>query len=570
MNFLVKNNHLNFIITCCVIVLFSIILNFDRKIAIDGDARDYYSYLVSLFINHNFTQQVGNDWYLIQTPTGTINVHTIGVALLTAPFFFVAFGFAKLAGFEADGFSLPFQIGIYVAGIFYCMMGLIYLKKLLLQLNIKNKYVAALIIICCFGTHLFSYTVNEPGMAHVYSFALTSMFFYFVLNLFEKQNKKYFYFSAFVLGLIILVRPINVILLTFIPFFFNNKNELINTFKGFFKSLHFYLALIVLGLVCFIQSFAWYCQNGLFLQDSYVGNGFYFSSPQIFKMLFEFNNGLFIYVPMCLLLLFGVFSIFKVNKFKGFVFSLSLGFIFYLFSSYWAYNYFDGFGIRTLVDFLPIFIIAGAYMFQNSRPKFTFVIGLLALFFLSVNLLHTYQYRSGIIKANGMNFEKYKYVFLKTDKAYADSLGGYNDLPLYSKTEAKLLYDTNSSNQLYQIKNQDTTILFDYKINSKQTNRLYTVLEFERKETHRNSSFDGVMLFKATDSLGGDKTHNIFLLNETPANNCCDWKKYTYSIATIGKFDKTDKWRLMILNPKKANFFIKNITLKTFDYTYTI
>ncbi|MEO6303390.1 MAG: hypothetical protein ABIP51_09460, partial [Bacteroidia bacterium] len=62
MNSFVKNNYLNLTIAFCAVVLSCVVLSFDRKIAIDGDARDYYSYLVSIFINHNFTHQTAKDW----------------------------------------------------------------------------------------------------------------------------------------------------------------------------------------------------------------------------------------------------------------------------------------------------------------------------------------------------------------------------------------------------------------------------------------------------------------------------------------------------------------------------
>ena len=576
MNSFVKNNYLNLVIAFCVVVLFFVVLSFDRKIAIDGDARDYYSYLVSLFINNNFTHQTGNDWYLIETPTGTINVHTIGVSILVAPFFFAALLFSKIFGYAADGFSLPFQMGVYFAGIFYCTVGLIFIKKLLLQLNIKQNYVALLIFLSCFGTHLFSYTVNEPGMPHVYAFALTSMFFYFVLNLFQKRKAKYSYLSAAVLGLIILVRPVNILLLLFVPFFFQNKYDLISTIKVILKSKYFYFSIVILLLVCSIQSIAWYNQNGKLFQDSYAGNGFYFNDPSVFKMLFGFNNGLFVYVPLCLLLLFGLIPMFNINRYKGFVFVFSLAIIFYIFGSYWAYNYFDGFGIRTFVDFIPIFIIAGAYMFQNFTPRLKYTVSVVALLFLCMNLLYIYQYRSGIIKGNGMNFDKYAYVFLKTNKAYGDSLGGANDLPLYIKAKPILIFESNGkfnseiNDSIYNFKDVEFGAHYKYEL-KKKTNNLYVIAEFERKEVSRNSSFNVLFGFDGSGQFGKKvKVSHSFRLNETPSKDCCEWKKCTLNFAVTNKLDHSDQLSFFIWNKNKDAFFIKNLNVKIFDYSYNI
>ncbi|MEO6305780.1 MAG: hypothetical protein ABIP51_21705, partial [Bacteroidia bacterium] len=495
---------------------------------------------------------------------------TIGVSLLIAPFFFCALLFSKLFGFEVDGFSLPFQMSVHIAGIFYCIVGLIFIKKLLLQLNIKPTYVAVLIILACFGTHLFSYTVNEPGMAHVYAFALTSILFYLALNLFQKRTSKYFYLSAVILGLIVLVRPINIILLTFIPFFFQNRYDMFSSLKVILRSKHFYFALIVLIAICSIQDIAWFNQNGRIFQDPYYGNGFYFNNPQIFNMLFGFNNGLFIYVPICLVFLLGVIPIFIFNKFKGIVFLVSLAFVFYIFASYWAYNYFDGFGIRTFVDFLPIFIIGGAYSFQNLKPKMKYALSTLGILCLFMNLFYIYQYRSGIIKGNGMNYEKFSYVFLKSNKAYADSLGGSSDLQLYSKTGGKTVFVNENSNVEYDLNNKDTAVIFNYNLQLQRANGLYTLIEFERKEVNKNSSFNGIIVFNATDATGNIKNYHAIRLNETPSKNCCEWKKYSYSIASTAKLNKDDKLSMMILNPKKASFFIKNFNVKIIDYSYNI
>lgn len=573
----IKNNYLDLVIAFCVVVLFAVILSFENKIAIDGDAKDYYSYLTSLFIDHNFTHQTGNNWFLIDTPTGTINVHTIGVSILLSPFFFTALIFAKLFGYSVDGFSLPFQMGVYLAGVFYCTIGLIFIKKLLLQLHIKPNYIVALIILSCFGTHLLNYAVDEPGMPHVFAFALTSVFFYNVLNLFQKRKTKYFYLSAVLLGLIILVRPVNIILLTFIPFFFQNRFDLIGTSKVILRSKHFYFSLLALLLVCSIQSIAWYNQNGKFLQDSYVGNGFYFLNPQIIKMLFGFNNGLFVYVPLCLLFLLGIIPMIAINKFKGLVFIFSLAFIFYVFASYWAYNYFDGFGIRTLVDFLPIFIIAGAYMFQHFTPALKYASGVLSFLFLAVNLLHIYQYRNGIIKGNSMNFEKYSYIFLKTNKAYGDSLGGANELPLYSATGGTLLFDNKNTefhqqlayDSIYSFQNIEYGAGYDFNI-TKRSNNFFIIAEFERKEITKNASYNALLNLNASNPENKSKMYLAYRLNDTPSKDCCDWKKCTLSIGVTGKFEQDDKLSFFIWNKDKRDFLIKNLNLRIYDYSYNI
>ena len=82
-----------------------------------GDAKDYYSGLVSLFITHDFTNQTGNDWFLLKTTGGTINVHPIGVSVLLLPFFAIGSLIAYLFHFQIDGFSFPFQLSVAIAAL---------------------------------------------------------------------------------------------------------------------------------------------------------------------------------------------------------------------------------------------------------------------------------------------------------------------------------------------------------------------------------------------------------------------------------------------------------------------
>ena len=43
---------------------------------IDGDGKDYYSYLVSVFITKDLGHQDTTQWYITQTPTGTMGCGT--------------------------------------------------------------------------------------------------------------------------------------------------------------------------------------------------------------------------------------------------------------------------------------------------------------------------------------------------------------------------------------------------------------------------------------------------------------------------------------------------------------
>src|SRR5690606_38307458 len=58
--------------------------------------------------------------------------YTSGMAIMEAPFFFIAHFLAPHLDYPADGFSPPYQVMIYLGGLLMTLLGLWYLRKLLL------------------------------------------------------------------------------------------------------------------------------------------------------------------------------------------------------------------------------------------------------------------------------------------------------------------------------------------------------------------------------------------------------------------------------------------------------
>src|SRR5690606_20133313 len=158
--------------------------------------------LVSIFITNDLSSQAANEWYLLKTETGIVNVHPVGVAVLLLPFFLIALAFAHLFSFLVDGFSLPFQISVAAAALFYLVVGLIFLTKFLRLLNVNVIVRSIIMLIVYFGTNLLNYTLSEAGMSHVYSFALISVFLYHSYKYVEVAQNKNLMYAASIFGLI--------------------------------------------------------------------------------------------------------------------------------------------------------------------------------------------------------------------------------------------------------------------------------------------------------------------------------------------------------------------------------
>jgi hypothetical protein len=538
-----------------------------------GDAKDYYSPLISLFINHDFTSQSGPDWFLLKTNTGTINVHPVGVALLLLPFFALAYFSASVFGFPVDGLSLPFQISVSAAALFYALMGFHFLKKLFRDQGISDKVSALILLLIFFGTNLLNYTLSEAGMSHVYSFSLISIFMYASYKLVTDPDRKHILFAAAILGLILLVRPNNIFAALIIFFWFRSLREVKLFFGGLVRQPYFYLGLVLTTAIMGIQSLVWYFQSNALLHNTYKADGFYWTKPQILKMLFGFDGGFFIYAPLCLLFMAGLLVIFKKNKFSSVVMLLFFTILFYFFSSYWAFTYFDGLGIRVLVDYYGVFALMGAKLFENfdqRQPVFATLV-LAASFFTYVNLVYCYQANRGILLRAGMTFRKWQHVFLRTSPEYRDVLGGSNELVPYAAAHpSPQLTKEETPSPPFDYSGKEYGLLLQFDSLGFNSNRIHFKIDCARKENEVNSSKDALVCVNVKDRQNGNRAYLQFRLNEAPAKDCCEKIEYHYTTNVVGKFKSDDKLSVFIWNINKQAFEIDRFAVRVYNYNYLI
>lgn len=539
-----------------------------------GDAKDYYSGLVSTFITHDLADQSGNDVFLLKTETGTINVHPIGVSVLLLPFFVFGVLFSALLNFPIDGYSLPFQIATSLAALVYAAIGLIYLKKLLRLQHISDATSALLLILVFFGTNLLNYTLSEAGMSHVYSFSLIAVFLYhsaaFVL---DGKNKNLLY-SFLIFGLILLVRPNNIFILLSVFIWFRSLEECRSFFKALFRNKVFYLSLFATLLIVFTQSVVWFIQSKAFFHNTYKADGFYWLNPQILKMLFGFDGGFFIYTPLCFLFLLGLPVIYKQNKFSFYSALLFLAVLIYFFASYWAYTYFDGLGIRVLVDYYALFAFFGAKLFAQLAAKTVVYNALLAAtaLLVYVNLVYTYQLNRSIILRAGMNFDQWKYTFLKTAPEYQMCLGGSHELVPYSKAPVKVILSKNlefKSDFNFDGFSYGPTIYFDSI--GFTSNRINLQIKVNRKELALNSSKEAMICIVHQDhNLQNTKSYLQIRLNEAPSLECCSYKDYSYSANVAGQFEPNDDLTVFLWNVEEKAFLVNQFSVQVYNHNYKI
>lgn len=537
---------------------------------IDGDPEYYYYYLQATFSK---TYLPDYEWLKPGT-INTITHHPAGLSLLLLPFYLLATVFAVLFNFSTNGLSLPYQISISLAGLCYALLGLFFLTKFFKVQGISNRISNLVILLLFFGTTLFQYSIVEPAMSHVYSFAAISAFLYFYASFVQAKTNQYLLLSALMLGVILLIRPNNILIVLFVPFLYESGADFIAGVKGLIKRRAFYYSIGLLLLFVVFQLLIWLRFENTLFSDRYAAYGFDWLHPHLFEVLIGFEAGLFVYTPLCFLFLLGVFPVFRESRYRFIVIFGFLALLIYFFSAYSAYTYFDGLGIRVLVDFYAVFALLGAKLFMhfNEKPVLFTSILIPALVMVFVNLVYTYQSSAGILLRSGMNYEKWSYIFLKTSDKYKACLGGMNDYPPYAKTPpSAVLSEELELNQPFDYSRKEYGLVMHFDSLGFSSNRLFLKIRLSRKETALHSSQRALVCVALQDGKNKTlKSYFQFALNETPAVDCCESKTYNYSANMNADVKAGDNLSIYIWNLQKQNFTVETFSAEIFNYNYQI
>jgi hypothetical protein len=430
-------NHISkisIIITIFIVTVCASNINWGKNHWVDAvmvDAKGYYAYLPATFIYHDlnfgFFDKIENQYYKgylyydYRKSVGSkmIDKYYCGTAVAELPFFLIAHSLAKSLGFEPDGYSKPYVILINISTIFYLLIGLFFLEKLLSLYNINKWTVAIVLPAIVFGTNMFFYTACKPGLSHVYSFAFVSMFLFFAKKYFLEHQKNNILYLALAYGMIVLIRPVNGIILFALPFLACDLQTLRKGFSHLFENKkNIFLATLIILLILSIQLIIYKIATGSFFIYSYADEHFNFNEFHFIDFLFSYKKGLFLYSPLLFVaLLFGLFSLWKQNKFEFYSFLFFFFIVVYILSSWWMWWYGGSFGSRVFIEYFPLFALLLALAIDKISKTYLKNIFVLLIFILVIFCqIQTYQYRYGQIHWENMTYEKYWNVFLRIDK----------------------------------------------------------------------------------------------------------------------------------------------------------
>jgi len=425
--------------TICFVLLFNINESpWKNNRVIDWDVTSYYGYLPAFFIHQDlsldFIEKKGTNysekhqfWPEIAPNGGKVIKTTMGMSFLYSPFFVLAHIEAKLFSQKQDGFSYPYHKWIHFSGVFYFIIGLIFLRKVLLEyFSEVVSGLTILIIVCC--TNALYYCSFQPAMPHITDFSLLSIFLYFSIKWFKFQTYKTIFYLGIISGLMVLIRPTNLLFFLF-PLLLN-----VSSFKGFSNKIKLFFyqwkQILLLGVISFLiilpQLFYWKFTTDSYVFNSYIGETFFWSNPHILEGLFSYRKGWLVYSPIMVFSLIGL-SFLYVKR-RDLFLPVFLFFIIniYLIFSWWSWWYGGGFGMRSLIDCYPLlcFPLAAFLNFIINRKTkiYSILFILIIILTFKLNLIQIHQYKSAVIHWDGMTKEAFWASFAgkKIDASYWD------------------------------------------------------------------------------------------------------------------------------------------------------
>lgn len=398
----------------------------NQKTIIDQDVIFYYGYLPATFIYHDWSFMfpdrpgfTGKVWSLGLPDGGRIQKMSMGLAMMYAPFFGIAHIYTILTHGVVSGYSPNYQISLVWAGLFYFILGLFLIHKILSR-YFSDWVTAVSILVIGLGTNLYNYATWDGAMSHVYSFCLFAFTFLIFLKWMESPGALKTLLLGLSAGLIVLIRPTNLLFVVFLALLFFFQQKTWTEKRQFLIGLKWkWLLLIGGGILIWMPQFIyWKLNTGHFLYYSYLGEPFFFNHPQIINGLFSYRKGWLIYTPAMALALIGIFALRRNLKFFLWPTVIALSLVIYVTFSWWCWWYGGSFGSRPMIEFYAMLSIPLAAFLSwifRQRVVYRLATGLLLVFFIGLNLFQTTQYRSSLLHYDSMSKRAYWAIWGSTD-----------------------------------------------------------------------------------------------------------------------------------------------------------
>lgn len=417
------------ILICAVLIahrlIYPAISNGELKVT-TWDALGYYSYLPAFIIYKDISEF---SWfekteakyelsgrYLYQADKQDNGKYVFkylgGVAFLQLPFFIIAHNIAASLGFPADGFSSPYQYAIAWSALIYCMLAIFLLRRVLLY-YFDDRVTALCLLLLTLATNFVQYAAVESAMSHAYIFPLYVLVLYATIKWHAAPRMCWAILTGYSIGLATICRPTEAIML-FIPLFWDmqDKTATARKWEMVLNNKPHVIAAVLAG-VCGVlpQLIYWKYATGSWIFD--VGSSWRFADP-FFRVLFGWEKGWFIYTPVTVLFVTGLFFM-RSFPFAKSVFWFCLLNIYIIIS--WAdWQYGASYSTRALVQSYPVFALPlAAFVNAADRKAWRYLLYAVGVFLIVVNIFQVYQYNKGILHFRDMNNAYYSRIYLNPD-----------------------------------------------------------------------------------------------------------------------------------------------------------
>jgi hypothetical protein len=393
-----------------------------------ADEIEYFSYLHSLFFDHDL--EFGNEYqyFYDRDPVGLAGFHAtflerretqterhinfgpIGTALLWAPFYLLAH-VVVLGLFHAgvpvvpDGLSAPYQAAACYASVFYGFWGLLILQKILRSRFSEAASLGATLGVL-FATPLLYYMTLAPGFSHAVSiFAVTLLLWLFLRARSSGSRIRDWAIVGAAGGLAGLVREQDALFLA-IPLAHL-------AWEGFHSGLGRALvrmgAILLAAFCVFLpQRFVYRSLNGTFGPSHLVARKLSFLSPHFLDVLLSPAHGLFLWSPLLVLAVVGLgLFAFRLREELGILFLGGFLLQVWINGSLESWTQAGAFGSRRFLSATPLFAFGLATLLEMLLPSLgRFVLGALVALFVWWNVSLMVQFGLRLMDRQGLEWPR--------------------------------------------------------------------------------------------------------------------------------------------------------------------
>lgn len=400
----------------------------------DYDPGGYYAYLPATFLYGD----AGRADSLVkllraQRPDRTLNLglvplpgarfitkYPLGVALAQLPWFAGAHGWARATGQPPTGASRPYQQAAMLAGVFYALLGLWLLRRLLQHVfPAQDAVVAWALAAVGLGTNFFCYASFEAAFAHGPLFLWHTALLTCVVRWHETFRAGHALGIGVFLGLAVLTRH-SEILYALVPLAWGVTGWTALAQRPALLARHggqVLLAGAAAGALVGLQLLFWRLVAGQWLLDTYAGEGFDFRHPHVVEGLLSYRKGWLLYTPLAGLMLLGWPALRHRLPAAVLPVALLVPAVVYVTFSWRQWAYGGGFSARPLVSLYPLLALPLAALLSGAqaagRGRWAMLRTVVALL-CALNLWQTWQYSGNIIPFDSNTKARYWHNFFTT------------------------------------------------------------------------------------------------------------------------------------------------------------